>query len=242
MHSLCHASRRPAARTPTFVGLWIGAALMLACKVEAPTRTQEAKTQGVASEPAPAALREAELGPRVAFLGDSLSAGLHLSAEQAFPAILQRRFASKGRPFRLINASVSGDTSAGGLRRTDWLLRQRPAIVVLELGANDGLRGIPVETVEANLRAIVAKAQAQGAKVLLLGMRLPPSYGAEYTAEFASMYERLASDMHLPSVPFFMHGVAGVPALNLEDGLHPTVAGHELLADNVSSALERLLR
>lgn len=232
MHRLCHASRRGSARSRFFLASW---PLLL---VLASSACDKKVTQP-SSAPAPAA---AQSGPKVVFLGDSLSAGLHLSAEQAFPALLQRRFVAMGLPFQLVNAGVSGDTSAGGLRRTDWLLRQKPAILVLELGANDGLRGIPVANVEANLRAIVQKVQDQGAKVLLLGMRIPPSYGAEYSAEFAVMYERLAAELKLPNVPFFMQGVAGVAALNLEDGLHPTAQGHELLANNVAGALELLLR
>lgn len=235
MYSLCHAARPRSARPALFVGLLLLVAAAFGCKRESAPPASSTPSAAVNAE-------QAEQGPKVVFLGDSLSAGLHLSAEQAFPAVLQRRFANKGLPFRLINAGVSGDTSAGGLRRTDWLLRQRPDVLVLELGANDGLRGIPVASVEQNLRAIVEKAKAQGVKVLLLGMRLPPSYGAEYSGEFAALYARIASELQLPSVPFFMTGVAGVPALNLPDGLHPTAEGHERLADNVAGALEPLLR
>lgn len=234
MLSLCHASRRRSAGSRIFAALALLGVSSFGCKQERTAPGQVA----VASVTAPAT----EAGPKVVFLGDSLSAGLHLSAEQAFPALLQRRFAERGLPFQLTNAGVSGDTSAGGLRRTEWLLRQRPDIVVLELGANDGLRGVPIADVEANLRAIVQKVQAQGAKVLLLGMRLPPSYGAEYSADFAAMYQRLAGELHLPHVPFFMQGVAGVASLNLEDGLHPTAEGHALLVDNVAAGLEPLLR
>lgn len=180
--------------------------------------------------------------PKVVFLGDSLSAGLHLPAEQAFPAVLARRLAADKRPFQLINAGVSGDTTAGGLRRIDWLLKQAPAIVVVELGANDGLRGIPAASVAENLRGIVTKAQARGARVLLLGMRIPPSYGAAYAEEFAAIYPRVAEQTGAAWVPFFMEGVAGVPERNLPDGLHPTRAGHERLADNLTVPLAALLK
>jgi acyl-CoA thioesterase-1 len=180
--------------------------------------------------------------PKVVFLGDSLSAGLHLPAEQAFPAVLARRLAAEKAPFQLINAGVSGDTTAGGLRRIDWLLKQAPAIVVIELGANDGLRGVPVASVAENLRAIVAKVQARGARVLLLGMRIPPSYGAAYAEAFAAIYPQIAAQTGVSLVPFFMDGVAGVPERNLPDGLHPTREGHERLADNLTVALAQLLR
>jgi acyl-CoA thioesterase-1 len=178
--------------------------------------------------------------PLVLFLGDSISAGLHLPASAAFPAVLQRDLARTGHPFRLVNAGVSGDTSAGGLRRIDWLLQQKPDIVVVELGANDGLRVQPVAAVEQNLRAIVAKAREAGARVLLLGVRLPTSYGA-YAAEFDALYERIADDTDVAFVPYFMEKVGGVPDRMLEDGIHPTAGGHEILADNVAPRLTELV-
>lgn len=179
---------------------------------------------------------------KVAFLGDSISAGLHLAAEQAFPALLQQRFAAKGVPFDLMNGGVSGDTTAGGLRRVDWLLKQSPRVVVIELGANDGMRGVPVDDIEANLRAIIGKVQATHAQALLLGMRIPPSYGPEYVSAFEALYPRLAKELHVAFVPFFMDGVAGRPELNLPDGIHPTPAGHSKLADTVQGPLLALLR
>jgi acyl-CoA thioesterase-1 len=179
--------------------------------------------------------------PKVAFLGDSISAGLHLAEDQAFPALLARRLRAQPHAFHLINAGVSGDTTAGGLRRVDWILKQRPDVVVVELGANDGLRGVPLETIERNLQAILEKVRDAGAIPLLLGMRLPPSYGAEYTAGFEAIYSRVARELGVAHVPFFMQGVAGVSALNLEDGLHPTASGHEQLATNVEPALREAI-
>lgn len=176
--------------------------------------------------------------PRVVFLGDSLSAGLHLPADQAFPALLHARLARAGEPFTLVNAGVSGDTTAGGLRRVDWLLKQNPSLVVLELGANDGLRGLGVEHIEDNLRKLIAKIRAQGAKVLLLGMRVPPSYGAEYAERFAAVYPRLAEELKVRWVPFFLQDVVGHPELMLPDGLHPNQKGQERIA----AALEQPLR
>lgn len=176
--------------------------------------------------------------PLVVFLGDSISAGLHLSADEAFPAVLQRDLAAAGHPFRLVNAGVSGDTSAGGLRRIDWILKQSPDVLVVELGGNDGLRGQDVAGVESNLRAIVTRAQDAGARVVLLGMQIPTSYGADYAGEFASLYSRIAQDLGVAFVPDFLAGVGGVPEMTLEDGLHPTAAGHKRLARNVASVLQ----
>ena len=180
--------------------------------------------------------------PKVAFLGDSISAGLHLPADEAFPAVLAAQLRAEGVPIQLLNAGVSGDTTAGGLRRVDWLLKQGPAVVVVELGANDGLRGVPLQSIEGNLRAILTRVQEAGATALLLGMRLPPSYGAEYASGFDAIYPRLAAELGIALVPFFMRGVAGNPALNLQDGLHPTTEGHRRLADNVLADLRKLIR
>jgi len=179
--------------------------------------------------------------PLVVFLGDSISAGLHLDPKRAFPAVVQRLLAADA-PFRLVNAGVSGDTSAGGLRRLDWLLKQDPDVLVLELGGNDGLRGQPVTEIEARLREIAERAQAAGASVLLLGVRLPSSLGADYVREFEAMYARLAEGCSgCGYVPSFMEGVGGVPGMMRSDGLHPTREGHERIAANVAPALRALL-
>jgi acyl-CoA thioesterase-1 len=192
----------------------------------------------MAAEPA---AKPQSAGPKVVFLGDSISAGLHLAEDDAFPAVLQRKLAARGEPFQLINAGVSGDTTAGGLRRADWLLKQNPAIVVVELGANDGMRGINPKVMADNLEGILDKIEATDAKTLLLGMRIPPSFGGEHVEEFAAVFDRLGKDAD-GYVPFFMKGVAGDATLNLEDGIHPTVEGHAILASNVEDALYELLR
>lgn len=191
--------------------------------------------------PSPAHAR-IESGPRVLFLGDSLSAGLHLPAEQAFPAVLAERLAAAGLPVQLVNAGVSGDTTAGGLARLDWLLRQEPELVVVELGGNDGLRGVRVESVEENLRAIVQRSLSAGARVLLLGMKLPPNYGREYTDEFEAAFTRVAAEEEVEFIPFFLEGVGGVPEMTLEDGLHPTAEGHRRLAENLYPVLSEMVR
>ncbi len=203
----------------------------------------EASSKVAASTPASASSTPviASDAPLVVVLGDSVAAGLHLSADEAFPAILQRELAAAGTPFRLVNAGVSGDTSAGGLRRIDWILKQKPDVLVVELGGNDGLRGQDLTGVESNLRGIVTRAKEAGARVVLLGMQIPTNYGAEYTGAFAALYPRLAKELDVVLVPEFFAGVGGVPDMTLEDALHPTAAGHARLAQNVAPVLKRVL-
>jgi len=191
---------------------------------------------------APASSTPVAAGPRVVFLGDSLTAGLGLGVDDAFPARLGRALAAQGLPATVVNAGVSGDTSAGGLRRLDWLLGQKPDILVLALGANDMLRGLPPEECAANLRAIVDKARAAGADVLLLGMRANPTLGPDYVAAFDAIYPSLAAPPGVTLVPFLLEGVAGVPALNQADGIHPTAEGHARITDMVLPALAPLVR
>lgn len=179
--------------------------------------------------------------PLVIFLGDSLTAGLGLAENQAYPALLDRKLDEAGNPVRVLNAGVSGDTTAGGLSRLDWLLSQKPDVVVVGLGANDGLRALPVEETEKNLREIVRRTKAAGARVLLLGMQIPPNYGPDYTKAFADMYPRIAEDLDVPLVPFLLEKVGGVRELNLEDGIHPNAQGQEIVAANVLPYLAELV-
>jgi len=178
--------------------------------------------------------------PTVVFLGDSLTAGLHLDPSHAFPAAVQRQLAAAGAPFELQNAGVSGDTSRGGLGRLDWVMKGDPDVVVIGLGANDALRGQDVEATERNLREIVERVRAKGARPVLLGMDAPQNLG-EYAAEFAAAYERVAEDLDVPLVAHFLDGVGGVPEMNLEDGMHPTPEGHDRLAENVAPVLREVL-
>jgi len=180
--------------------------------------------------------------PVIVALGDSLTAGLGVAAEEAYPALLQARLAREGLHYRVVNAGVSGDTTAGARRRVDWVLRARPAIVVVALGANDGLRGLPVAVMRDNLVAIVTRLREAGARVLLAGMRLPPNYGAAYTRDFAEAFGTVARTTSVPLLPFLLEGVAGRPALNLPDGIHPNAAGQRMVADAVWRALQPLLR
>ena len=174
--------------------------------------------------------------PKVIFLGDSIATGLHLPEHQAFPAVLQRLLADEGLPFRLVNAGVSGDTSRGGTSRLSWLLRQHPDLLVLELGGNDGLRGLPLVALEDNLRSIITRCREADVAVLLLGIEIPANYG-EYAQGLSAIYPRLAAEYELPFVPFFMEGVAGHPGYNLPDQLHPNAQGHELMARRVLPTL-----
>ena len=180
-----------------------------------------------------APVQETEDGPLVVFLGDSLTAGLGLAEEQAFPALVRERLVEEGVPVRVVNAGVSGDTSAGGLRRLEWVLRQKPDVVVVGLGANDGLRGLSLEATEANLEDIVRRAKGAGARVVVLGMRIPPNYGPEYAAGFEGIYSRVARELGVPLVPFLLEGVGGEAELNLGDGIHPNAEGHRRVAENV---------
>ena len=199
---------------------------------------EPARVPAAAIEPAPEIPADA---PVVVFLGDSLAAGLHLAPDEAFPAVVQRLLAKRGHPFRLVNAGVSGSTTAAGLARTEWILTQAPAVVVIGLGANDGFRGIALEEIEKNLRGILDKVRKKGARALLLGIRLPPNYGKQYVEGFDALYARVAKENGAAFVPYFLKGVGGVPEMNLPDGIHPTPEGHRRLAANVEDALAKLL-
>jgi acyl-CoA thioesterase-1 len=189
----------------------------------------------------PRAGAEEEL--RVVFLGDSLTAGYGLSEEQAYPALIAERIAERGWPVRVVNAGVSGDTSAGGLRRIDWLLEQRIDVLMLALGANDGLRGFSVDQTRANLQGTVDKALAANprTRIVVAGMVMPPNLGPDYTAAFQATFPALAAENNLPLVQFLLAGVAGEEELNQPDGIHPTAAGQRIVADTVWSTLEPLL-
>ena len=178
---------------------------------------------------------------RIVFLGDSLTAGAGLDRDQAIPALIRARIEEGGYPYAVVDEGVSGDTSAAGLSRVDRALRGDVAILVLELGGNDGLRGLPPEQMRNNLAAIIERAQAQGVEVLLTGMEAPTNLGASYTAEFRSVFQELAREYDTPFLPFFLEGVAAVPALNQSDRIHPTAEGARIVANLVWEALAPLL-
>jgi acyl-CoA thioesterase-1 len=175
--------------------------------------------------------------PRIVFLGDSLTAGLGLNADEAYPSLLQQRLKQEGLPYEVVNAGVSGDTSAGGLSRLDWALDGDVRVVAVALGGNDGLRGLPVNELRKNLAAIISRAQARGITVVLAGMEAPPNYGRDYALAFHEVYPALAKEYHVALVPFLLQGVAGVERLNQRDGIHPTAEGARILADNMWTIL-----
>ena len=175
-------------------------------------------------------------------LGDSLTAGLGLLPDDAYPSLLEKRLRRAGYRYHVVNAGVSGDTTAGGLRRVDWVLRSQPTIVIVALGANDGLRRLSVEAMRANLTEIVHRLRAGGASVLLVGMRVPPNYGDVYGRAFAAGFAEVARTTRVPLAPFLLDGVAGQARLNQPDGIHPTVEGQRIIADRLWPYLEPLLR
>ena len=177
----------------------------------------------------------------VVALGDSLTAGLGVGVEEAYPALLEARLRREGFDYRVVNAGVSGDTSAGGLRRLDWALKLKPQVLIVALGANDGLRGQPPAALRANLTQIVERARAAGARVLLAGMRVPPNYGDEYARAFAAVYASVARATGVPLAPFLLDGVAGDPRLNQADGIHPTAEGQRVIAEHLWPHLRSLL-
>ena len=176
----------------------------------------------------------------VAF-GDSLTAGLGVPAEQSYPALLEIRLRAEGYDYRVVNAGVSGDTTAGGLRRVEWALRSKPEIVILELGVNDALRGQDLAVARRNLTEIVERFQEAGARVLIAGMRLPPNYGVRYATEFERMFETVAKNRRAALLPFFLDGVGGDPRLNQADGIHPTAEGYRVVVERLWPHLRRLL-
>jgi acyl-CoA thioesterase-1 len=181
---------------------------------------------------------------RVVFLGTSLTAGLGVDPSEAFPELLQHKIDSVGLRFVTVNAGVSGETSAGARRRIDWLLREPAAVLVIETGANDGLRGLDVDSLAANIQAIVDRARQQSAppRIILVGMEAPPNYGFGYVRRFRAVYPELAKRNRLPLVPFLLQGVAGVDSLNQTDMMHPTASGQRRVAETMWPVLEKVLQ
>jgi acyl-CoA thioesterase-1 len=174
-------------------------------------------------------------------LGDSLTAGLGLSPDQAYPALLQRRLDDAGLQYHVVNAGVSGDTSAGGLRRLDWALDGDVRVLILALGANDGLRGLPVEELRRNLSEIITRATTRRIDVILAGMEAPPNFGRDYVSEFRRVFSDLARKPGVTLVPFLLDGVAGLESMNQADGIHPTADGARRVADNVWAVLKPIV-
>lgn len=176
--------------------------------------------------------------PGIAMLGDSLTAGLGLDTPDTYPSLIEGRLRAEGISRPVLNAGVSGDTSAGGLRRLPWVMETRPAILLVALGGNDALRGLPIADLRRNLAAIIEGGQKGGALVILAGMEAPPNNGPEYTAAFRQVYRDLARQYDVPLIPFLLEGVGGDPTLNQADGIHPNPEGARRVADLVWRALE----
>ncbi len=204
--------------------------------------SEPARTPAAASAPASPAVAGKPSRPKVVVLGDSLAAGYGLNAGESFPDRLQERLNTGGYGLEVANISVSGDTSAGGLRRLDWALEGDIRVLIIELGGNDGLRGLPVEDLRANLAAIIERGKARGATVVLTGMEAPPNFGPAYTAAFRRVYQDLAARYQVALVPFLLEGVAGIADLNIADGIHPNLQGARLVEGNVWRVLQPLLK
>ena len=180
----------------------------------------------------------------ILILGDSLAAGSGVDPDEAFPALLQRKIDDAGLKYEIVNAGVSGDTTAGGLRRIDWLLRRKVDILVLELGGNDGLRGISPATTRTNLQSIIdrTKAKYPDATIVMAGMQMPPNMGEEYNDAFRQVFPEIAKSNKAALIPFLLEGVGGKPEMNLPDQIHPNPEGHRIVADNVWTILKPLLK
>jgi len=188
--------------------------------------------------------KQEEKRKTVLFFGDSLTAGYGLEdPEAAFPYLIEQKIDSLNLPYKVVSAGLSGETSAGGKNRIDWLLKQQMDVFVLELGANDGLRGLDVKETEKNLQSIIDQVHAKfpETKLVITGMMVPPSMGAKYADAFKEIFPRLAKKNNAAFIPFLLEGVGGVPELNQGDGIHPTVEGHKILADNVWTVLKDVL-
>ncbi len=212
------------------------------------TSTTQAGSSSATTPPvsAPAAAPEptarADNRPRVVFLGDSITAGLGLPPEQSYPTLIQQKVDADSLDYHVVNAGVSGDTSAGGLSRLDWALEGDVKVMVVALGGNDGLRGLPPEELQKNLATIIERAQARKIAVVLAGMEAPPNFGQTYTVSFRWVYADLAKQYGIPLVPFLLQGVAGIEGLNQRDGIHPTAEGARAVADNVWTVLRPTLK
>jgi acyl-CoA thioesterase-1 len=220
------------------VGAW---ALAVACGPRDDLRADRRDPPPPTASPAVSAAPAANPRPRIVVLGDSLTAGLGLQPDESFPAILQQDVRNAGFDYEVVNAGVSGDTSAGGLSRLDWALDGDVRVLVVALGGNDGLRGLPPRELEQNLAQIIERAQTRGITVVLAGMEAPPNFGRDYIVAFHQVYPSLARQYHVALVPFLLQGVAGDARLNQRDGIHPTAAGARILAGNVWAVLEPIV-
>jgi len=210
--------------------------IMISCGENAEKKSEEKSKEETQTE------TEAEVSEKnvILFFGNSLTAGMGLEASEAFPALIQNRLDSLNYNYEVVNAGLSGETTASGKNRIEWVLKQNVDIFVLELGANDGLRGIPIAETRRNLQDIIdtVKEKNPDTKIVLAGMQIPPNMGEEYTTDFRNIFPELAEENNVELIPFLLEGVAGDPELNQQDGIHPTAEGYEIVADNVWDVLE----
>lgn len=214
---------------------------LFSCKTDSTTKTTQ---QDEPKKTAASQKQETDSIQKIVFFGDSLTAGYGLDdTSSAFPAIIQQKIDSLKLPYTVVNSGVSGETTSGGKNRIDWVLQEKPSIFVLELGANDGLRGVPLKETTKNLQAIIDAVQQKypSTKIVLAGMQIPPNMGQEYTAEFKAIFSTLAKKNDVYLIPFLLENVGGIAALNQSDGIHPTAKGHQLLAENVWKVLQGIL-
>lgn len=220
----------------------VGLALTLAACGGGTDSRSSAPASAPAAAPAVAEAPKPADRPRVVFLGDSLTAGLGLAQSEAYPTLIQQKIEAAGLPYEVVNAGVSGDTSAGGLSRLDWALEGDVRVMVVALGGNDGLRGLPAPELKKNLATIIERAQAKHITVVLAGMEAPPNFGRDYITAFHNVYPELATQYDLPLIPFLLQDVAGIERLNQRDGIHPTAEGARIVADTVWSVLRPTLK
>ena len=231
------------------LGSCVTSIVVLAACGSGPDRSRPAAPDARPAQPAVGAgavhhlaAEAADPRPRVVILGDSITAGLGLSPEQAYPALLQKRLDAAGFAYQVVNAGQSGDTSAGGLSRVDLALEGDVGLLVLALGGNDGLRGIPPDVMRRNLAKIIERAQARGIRVVLAGMEAPPNFGRSYTVSFHDVFPDLAKTYGVTLMPFLLADVAGIDRLNQRDGIHPTAEGDRIIADNMWAVIEGVLK
>ena len=224
-----------------FMGVMVLSAgvFLQSCRSQTAQEQSGASTNGGSQPTATTASQHAR--PRVVVLGDSLTAGYGLVATQTFPYLLQQRMDREGYDFEVVNAGVSGDTSAGGVRRLDWALDGDVKVLIVALGGNDGLRGLSIEEMKKNIGEIVRRARERRITVILAGMQAPPNYGPEYAAAFREAFRDIAREHRVPLIPFLLNNVAGNAELNLQDGIHPNSRGTAIVSDTVWSALRPVL-
>lgn len=220
------------------LALAFAASICSACASREEPQTNTSDPAAVSTRP-PAS--KSATGPRIVALGDSLTAGLGLSPSEAYPHLLQQRLEDEGLQYEVINAGVSGDTSAGGLSRLDWALDGDVRVLIVALGGNDALRGLPAAQLKRNLAEIIRRAQVRHITVVLAGMEAPPNYGPDYALAFHQVYPTLAKEYGVALVPFLLQAVGGIARLNQPDGIHPTAEGARVLADNVWTVLKPIV-